>query len=510
MEKLTELIEKKFNNKFSYLQFLEIVYNLKNNTCTISFLYPENNKELTTETKNELTQYLQQSLNLNANLIVKFIKSFLDKDNITQEVLNFFSTQKQSIGSVIKKENIKVTFNTFDTNIALSLPSQILDNLSIENLSTKLIKYLKTKIIAEFSCDITANNNFNETDIITKIEKDLKQKLKNIDYVRRYKVFNVEKLIGKDITPEPEYIANIHNDKGNVIIAGKVSNIVKKTYKRTYKKGEVEKTYYKFTLHEENKYLNMLYFCPKANITKMDKIQDGDDVLVIVDIKKENNFLTGFVSSLSLCEINNDVRKSFKEKITTYKVVKPEPYAIISQGNIFDKAIMYDDYILNNDFVVFDVETTGLDPSTCEIIEIGAVKITKGKITEKFQTLVKPTAPISSLITDLTGITNEMVENAPPINTVIKDFYLFTKDTILSGYNVNFDLQFIQRAGNNWGVKFLNENYDVLVLARAKVHSKNYKLGTIVKVLDLRLDNAHRAFFDALATAEILLKLMQK
>jgi DNA polymerase-3 subunit alpha (Gram-positive type) len=156
---------------------------------------------------------------------------------------------------------------------------------------------------------------------------------------------------------------------------------------------------------------------------------------------------------------------------------------------------------------VFDVETTGLDAETCEIIEIGAVKVSGGRIIEKFQTLVKPKKPISSLITDITGITNEMVADAPKIEGVIKDFCLFTKNTILAGYNVGFDVKFIQNAGREFGIKFQNEVQDVMVLARQKVQCKNYKLLTVVKTLNLTLDNAHRAFFDALATAEVLLEL---
>ena len=100
-----------------------------------------------------------------------------------------------------------------------------------------------------------------------------------------------------------------------------------------------------------------------------------------------------------------------------------------------------------------------------------------------------------------------MVENAPSTEVAIKDFYLFTKGCVLSGYNVGFDMKFIQNAGKKFGISFLNEVQDVLELAREKLVLSNYKLSTVVKHLELELTNAHRALFDAIATAEVLLKL---
>ena len=180
-----------------------------------------------------------------------------------------------------------------------------------------------------------------------------------------------------------------------------------------------------------------------------------------------------------------------------------------SQKNLFVKDAEYDDNISKNTFVVFDVETTGLDADTCELIEIGAVKVVNGVVSEKFQTLIKPKKKISDLITDITHITNEMVENAPISEQAIKDFYLFAKGTVLSGYNVGFDMKFIQNAGRDVGLKFENEVQDVMVLARQKVRSSNFKLGTVVKALGIELVDAHRAFNDAYATAKVLLKLSE-
>lgn len=504
---LESIIAKKFEDKFSYLKLLEVVYNTALNTCTISFLYPEKTCAISKEDKMSLTSFLTDELNLNAKLVVKFHKSYLEQSLIQSAVYDYFKKFKASLASVISLKNIDVAVGEFGIDITVALPEKVLESLAVDVLEVDLKKYLNSRFIADFFCKFEACENLDFDAIEKKIQESFLARAKAVKPINRYKVFDVFKLIGNEITPEPEFMANIRESKSSVILAGRIQNFAKKTYKRMRKEVEVEKTYYKFTLHEENRYIQMVYFCPKNNITKMDKLVDGTDVLVIADIKKENNSFSGYIRSLSLCQINEVVRKHSKEKINKYRIVYPQKYEVLSQGNIFEVDKKFDSNISNNTFVVFDVETTGLDAETCEIIEIGAVKVSGGRIIEKFQTLVKPRKPISSLITEITGITNEMVADAPKIEGVIKDFYLFTKNTILAGYNVGFDVRFIQNAGKEFGIKFENEVQDVMVLARQKVQCKNYKLLTVVKALNLTLDNAHRAFFDALATAEVLLEL---
>ena len=189
-----------------------------------------------------------------------------------------------------------------------------------------------------------------------------------------------------------------------------------------------------------------------------------------------------------------------------YKNVFPQPYFTLTQDNLFDK-VCYNELIMNNDIVVFDVETTGLDAESCEIIEIGACKIQKGIITQTFQTLVKPKRPIPDLITRITGIDNEMVKNSLNIGQVISDFIYFSKDCILSGYNVGFDMKFINNAGKEVNYNFTNIVEDTMAHAREKLLLKNFTLKSVAKNLEVSLNNAHRALNDAIATANVLLKL---
>ena len=98
---------------------------------------------------------------------------------------------------------------------------------------------------------------------------------------------------------------------------------------------------------------------------------------------------------------------------------------------------------LVNDYIVLDIETTGLDPEFDEIIEIGAIKVINGKIVDEFSELVKPSNAITPFISSLTGITNDMLKTAKNINQVLPKFLDFVKDMTIVGHNVNFDINFI-------------------------------------------------------------------
>ncbi len=163
---------------------------------------------------------------------------------------------------------------------------------------------------------------------------------------------------------------------------------------------------------------------------------------------------------------------------------------------------------LNDEFVVFDVETTGLSAEKDTIIEIGAVKIKDRKIVDSFGTFVNPQRPIPENITNLTGISDDMVSDAPVIEDAIKDFYAFIGDADLVAHNARFDTSFLKNAAKRCGMEYRFASVDTLELARGLVSDvKNHKLDTLTKYFDIKLENHHRATDDAAATGEIFIKL---
>lgn len=156
---------------------------------------------------------------------------------------------------------------------------------------------------------------------------------------------------------------------------------------------------------------------------------------------------------------------------------------------------------LVDDYVVFDLETTGLDPLTCEIIEIGALKYQNNELIDEFSVLIKPKRKISAKITDLTGITNDMVASAPKIEEILPKFLTFIADFPLVAHNSNFDISFILENIKKLNLPPLkNANIDTVVLARLylpKVY--NYKLTTLKNYFKLDF-GSHRSVDDCKTT----------
>ena len=155
-------------------------------------------------------------------------------------------------------------------------------------------------------------------------------------------------------------------------------------------------------------------------------------------------------------------------------------------------------------YVCFDLETTGLDPLYNEIIEIGALKVRDGKVAERFMEFIHPQEEISPMITNLTGITNEMVANARPADTVISDFLEFCEDDVLIGHNVGFDYSFMKSGASNLGLTFEKFGIDTFKIAQRTLKSLPSKsLSSLCEYYQIENKAAHRAYYDALATAKL-------
>ncbi len=164
---------------------------------------------------------------------------------------------------------------------------------------------------------------------------------------------------------------------------------------------------------------------------------------------------------------------------------------------------------LPDDYTVVDLETTGLSAVYDEIIEVAGLKVRGGCVTDKFQQLVKPHEPISDFISSLTGITNEMVLNAPDLSAVIGRFIDWVGDDVVLGHNVTFDVNFIYDASMTYLNKpFYNDFLNTVRIARRLVKDvSNYRLSTLCEYYDIRVDGAHRALCDCLMTNQLFTKM---
>lgn len=181
-------------------------------------------------------------------------------------------------------------------------------------------------------------------------------------------------------------------------------------------------------------------------------------------------------------------------------------------------------------FVAMDTETTGLDATQCEVIDVGAVRFRDGKPVESFSILLKPHAPIPALITEINHITDEMVEGQPYFAEIVAQLEAFVGSDAVVGQNLCFDLGFLVNYGMEFpeGTRF----YDTMLIGREKLRGhftskydpasgkwtktenaeydiENHKLGTLCDYFGVELIDAHRAENDALATGKLFVRMAE-
>ncbi|SFN46492.1 DNA polymerase-3 subunit alpha [Pseudobutyrivibrio sp. UC1225] len=166
---------------------------------------------------------------------------------------------------------------------------------------------------------------------------------------------------------------------------------------------------------------------------------------------------------------------------------------------------------LHDEFVVFDIETTGFNPRTCKIIEIGAVKFKDGQIVDHFSEFINPKVPIPYRITELTSITDEMVLDAPTIDVILPKFMDFCKGSVLVAHNAGFDTGFIRYNCKQLGLAYDYTHVDTVEIARY-LHPNNAKfnLDAVCKLEKVVNEHHHRAVADAEVTAKIFEKFIVK
>ena len=505
---IKDKINQKFGAKYSNLKLLSVVYDTDILQCSITFLYPYNDADMSSDDKKEIESFLTELLSLNGELKIKYKKSYLDEKLISADIIEFFRQNKKGIFPYISPENISSSHQDLNVKIKISLNGDVLALIDELELKSQLKSYLDKLYIANFDIEISQN----EDKLPDEIEAD--DVMPVLTKAKRYDVNIEKKIVGGDIIPKPEYISDNKNKKDSVILSGVMTNKTQKKFiiKKGKHAGE-EKALYSFNLKDSTGSIECVYFCSRTHEKDLDALEDMSFLLCVGDIRTG---LTGkntyYVRKISLASpLQTEVKQPEQiDPLANHKqVVFPDILPRNTQENLFDVKSDYNDFIMKNKIVVFDIETTGLDPETCEITEIGAVKVEYGEITERFASFAKPKSPIPADVQALTNITNEMVAHAPQIEDVIIDFYEWTRDCIISGYNViGFDLKFVKKVGNRLGLMFDNTVIDTMIVVRqSKLRTSNYKLGTVVKALGLTLNDAHRAFNDAYATAQVLMEL---
>ena len=223
-------------------------------------------------------------------------------------------------------------------------------------------------------------------------------------------------------------------------------------------------------------------------------------------------------NSIGICKLADQKYdlNEFKPVPPEYVKVSPMPYVDTKQEGVFDEEKKLPKVLTDNVFVVFDLETTGLQPQLDHIIEIGAVKLVGGKITETFTTLINPQTKIPSDITGINGINDEMVKDKPIFAEVCGDFYKFAHGAVLVAHNASFDYSMLDYHAKPCGYLFNNTLVDTRALTSKffdkvpkKQQPKDEKLITLAKFFEFEMGDFHRAMFDTITTSKLLVKLLR-
>ncbi|MHB8065216.1 MAG: exonuclease domain-containing protein, partial [Ruminiclostridium sp.] len=460
------------------------------------------------------------------------------------------------------------TYNLEDNKIIVNLTTSGSQILKAQNCHTVIEQFIEDTISKRVKvdfCDLQVDSGTREEYVTQKEKNEAKvvssavttqseSKQKNIEYKSSGPLGGATKgiITGKPFTDSIMKISEVTPDSGKVAIAGEVF----RTESREIRGG---KFIYIFDITDYTSSVTVKIFVEKkdfANISQ--RIVDGVCLRIRGEAQYDKFSKEIGIMAFDIIETEKEIRhdeavqkrvelhlhtqmsamdgvtpaKELVKRasewghkaiaITDHGVVQayPDAYATSKKNGIkiiyglecylLDDSvpIVYDteEHTLEDEFVVFDLETTGLNPQKDRITEIGAIKIKEGKIIDKFSTFVNPGIPIQSFIVKLTGITDEMVMDAPPIEQILSEFIEFIEGTVLVAHNANFDMGFIKHNAKLMGEKIRNPYIDTLELCRKMFPELGkYKLNLVAKHLGIELENHHRAVDDSLATAKIFL-----
>ncbi|MDE5766075.1 MAG: hypothetical protein K2I17_02780, partial [Clostridia bacterium] len=344
----------------------------------------------------------------------------------------------------------------------------------------------------------------------------IEEKHENIQYEIAPRTFEIADFALLEGTATPKtavYIADLNFVSESVVICGTITYIREKPI--TSSSGK-EKLMYYFTVNDTTASTRVGYFARQKSLDKIKQLKVGDNIVLTCKSELYNGEVRTTANYIDYGSIPSGFvpeKRASKPVPKYYETVFPEPFIDYTQSNLFVD-IKLPDCLKSNTFVVFDLETTGLNSSPAggvmdRIIEIGAYKIIDGEIKESFNTFVNPQRKLSAEIINLTGIDQKTVDGAPTFEKVMPDFFKFINGCYLVGHNAaNFDYKFIDHYCSQCGYVPERKLFDTIPLAQGLLRLSNYKLNTVADYFGITF-NHHRAADDALVTAKIFIELIK-
>lgn len=388
--------------------------------------------------------------------------------------------------------------------------SVIADTAVSEDVAEKVVAILNKTYCGNFSGKCVKSEK--KLDSI-----EIEEERENIEYdipVRSFKIEDFSKIESDAAKTSAIYLSDVNFESEEVVVCGVIEDIEERSYTR--KSDGAERSYFSITLNDGTAQMRLTYFTRKSTVEKIKKLKAGDSIVCTGKTEVYHGAVRYTARYIDRGHAPADfkpVPRASKPAPKYYTSVEPQPYVDYTQADLFVKNDI-PGCLKDNTFVVFDLETTGLNSSPAggnmdRIIEIGAYKVTGGEIKESFSTFVNPGKKLSEEIIKLTGITQEMVDGAPSYEQVMPDFFKFCQGAYLVGHNAaGFDFKFVDYYCSQLGYHLERRLFDTIPLSQELLFLSNYKLNTVADHFGITF-NHHRAVDDALVTAKIFIELIK-
>ena len=428
------------------------------------------------------------------------IKKIVSNDElINNAIYNYLNDNFPSIAIFLRPED--VTSSTIGDTVKYTLR---LTQDGVEYLNkNKVFQQLNDYLSVNFCSDFAGNTQIKEMPDLSKLVKD-EDFLSDFKRTERrtLKVEDVVIIDDENMGDIAEYIEDATS--GEVTICGMITEIVEKQTKNN-------KPYFLIRLDDTTGKASGVYFTRKPTLEKIRELTQGSCIIARGSYSEYNGRESLTFYKINKCSFpkNFEKKEKYKNKPPkNYRLIFPQPATTMKVSSVFDDQSLPEE-LTNKTYVVFDLETTGLELMNNGITEIGAVKIVNGVIKEQFTTLINPDYIISEENTSITGITPEMVKDSPKISAVIPDFMKFIEGTILVAHNADFDCKFIKKFAGMEEFDVPNRVIDTMEMTRLYLPQlKRADLATLTEHFGI-IFHHHRALSDAYATAEAFIELMK-
>ena len=431
---------------------------------------------------------------------VRLIKSVPDEAGVRRAVADILKTRFPGVAAFVDPEDISVVIDGAGGRFFVNVGELERDRMTGDGVLDAVSEELARRFCGTW---------FGEVNFVGKERGEIEYDAPP-EVIIAPRVFSIENYAPIDgASPKfAVYMADLAAGQTDVTVCGTISFLEERMTKK-------EKPFFSFTVSDGTAQLRLSYFSKKATLEKVRALKVGDSVCFTGDMELFNGSPSFRAKAVDLGTLPKDfVPEALPSRPAPprYTAVFPEPCEDLVQGMLFGETRLPAGFEKGR-YVVFDLETTGLNNNPVagpmdRIIEVGAVKIEGGKIAEKFSTFVACPVKLTDEIVGITGIEDEMLIGAPPVETVMADFYKFTEGCALVGHNVQFDYKFIRYYGEQEGYLFDAKTFDTVALSQQLLRLSNYKLNTVADHFGFTFRH-HRAFDDAFVTAKIFLELVK-